>query len=325
MSSAPSRLALVADIGGTNARFALTDCTIPDVELIQPRVLPADRFDSLAQAVGQYLTEVGAQPRRAALAVASPVSGDEIRMTNRAWSFDRLELQRRLGLDELHLLNDFGAVAWAIPSLAAEHRVRLRGPPSRVLDGPVSVFGPGTGLGVALLVGAGDGHWQVIETEGGHASFAPIGDEERAIADWLQTRYGRISIERVLCGEGLSHIAAVLDGDAGCMDGMRLRDPADIVAAALDAQDPAARRALDCYCAILGSVAGDLALVHGARSLVIAGGIVPRLIPFLCESEFAARFLAKGRMSMHLEAVSVEVIVHPQPGLLGAAVALRHL
>jgi glucokinase len=323
MSVSPSRIALVADIGGTNARFALTDGETRDIELIEPRALPADRFGNLLQAIECYLADTGARPRRAALALASPVDGDEIRLTNRAWSFNRRELQRQLGLDELRLLNDFGAVARAIPVLGDADRVGLWGP-TELAGSPVSVFGPGTGLGVAVLVGAGDGRWQVIETEGGHAGFAPSDDEERVIAAWLQTRYGRVSIERVLCGEGLSQIAAALQEETRAGDSSRLRDPGEILGAALERSEPWACRALDRYCAILGSVAGDLSLLHGARRVVIAGGIVPRLIPFLRGSSFRERFLAKGRMSMHLEAVGVEVIVHPQPGLLGAAVALRH-
>ena len=328
MPHANSRFALVADIGGTNARFALTDCAANEVTLVEPRSLPGDRFDHLQQAVEAYLAEVGAQPRRAALAVASPVDGDEIRLTNRTWSFNRKQLQSRLGLDELHILNDFGAVAWAVPSLARPDRVVLQGPTRTRLRGPISVIGPGTGLGVGLLVSTDDGQWQVVETEGGHATFAPVGDEEELIARWMLARFDRVSNERVLCGEGLSHIAAALDGadaDPNPLSDDRLRDPADIVAAALAGQDPLARRTLERYCAVLGSVAGDLALTHGAHTLVIAGGIVPQFIPFLRQSAFHERFLDKGRMAGRLQAVSVEVIVHAQPGLLGAAVALRRV
>ncbi len=167
---------------------------------------------------------------------------------------------------------------------------------------------------------------QVVETEGGHVSFAPHGTEEREIADWFGARHGRVSNERLLSGIGLSQIDAALTGrkpgkldtpDAG------LRDPADIVAAALAGHDAPARRALARFCAILGSVAGDTALIHGARTVTIAGGIVPRFVPFLRQSAFRERFLDKGRFAAYLESVSVRVIVHPAPGLLGAALALR--
>jgi len=319
-------LALVADIGGTNARFALTDLGASAATLLQARALRNAEFASLQHAAEHYLAEVGCAPRRAAVAVASPISGDEIRLTNRAWSFNRGELQQRLGLDELLLLNDFGAVAWSIPALGDEDRVNLHGPAGAALRGPISVLGPGTGLGVALLLGCAHGAWQVVETEGGHASFAPLGVEEHQIAHWLNARFGRVSNERLLCGDGLSHIDAALRGEGmGPPEGppIALRSPAAIVAAALDAHDRAARRALARFCAVLGSVAGDVALMHGARMVMIAGGIVPRFLTFLRASAFRERFLAKGRFAAYLENVAIQVITHPHPGLLGAAMALR--
>lgn len=321
-----SELALIADIGGTNARFALTDPAAAQPQLLQPQVLRNAEFGSLQHAAEHYLAGVSAKPRRAAIAVASPVGTDEIRLTNRAWSFSRSELQHALQLDELRVLNDFGAIAWAVPELAADERVTLHGPAGAPLAGPISVLGPGTGLGVALLVGARGQGWQVIETEGGHASFAPVGDEEHDIARWIATRYGRTSTERLLSGNGLSHIDAVLRGvPAQPATGQRLplREPEAIVAAALEGHDVHARRALARFCAVLGSVAGDIALVHGARAVMIAGGIVPRFVPFLRSSAFRERFLDKGRFAAYLESVAIHVVTHPQPGLLGAAVALR--
>lgn len=315
--------ALIADIGGTHARFALTglDATVPVLE--QPRVLLNADFASLQHAAEHYLSTVGVRPRHAAIAVACPVAGDEIRLTNRAWSFSRAELQDALGLEQLLMLNDFGAVAWAVPALHATERVVLHGPPDGPLQGPVSMIGPGTGLGVALLVGSADGNWQIVETEGGHVGFAPQGDEEHAIARWLLARHGRVSNERLLCGKGLSQIDAVLRGVPPGPE-PELRDPARIVAAALEGHDVPARRALARFCAVLGSVAGDTALVHGARTVAIAGGMVPRFLPFLRSSAFRERFLAKGRFAAYLESVAVHAITHPQPGLLGAAVALRY-
>jgi glucokinase len=326
MTSGKRELALIADIGGTNARFALTDLARREVSVIEPRSLAGANFASLQHAAEHYLSEVGAKPSRAALAVASPVDRDEIRLTNRAWSFSRAELQQTLGLDELRMLNDFGAVAWAIPALGSEDRVHLYGPDRAPAQGPISVIGPGTGLGVGLLIGSDADRWQAVETEGGHVTFAPIGDEEHRIARWLEARFGRPSTERLLSGDGLSHIHAALQGtDGGPRDGraLPLRDPADIVAAALGGHDLDARRALARFCSVLGSVAGDTALIHGARSLVIAGGIVPRFVPFLRSSAFRERFLAKGRFSTYLESVTIDVIVHAHPGLLGAAVALH--
>ncbi len=328
MARTGTDLALIADIGGTNARFALTDLAAPEIRVIEPRALAGAEFASLQHAAEHYLAAVDVQPRRAAFAVASPVDHDEIRLTNRAWSFSRAELQAKLGFDELRMLNDFGAVAWAVPALGAEDRVHLYGPLRAPMRGPVTVIGPGTGLGVGLLVGSDAKGWQAVETEGGHVSFAPIGDEEHVVARWLDARFGRASTERVLSGDGLSHIAAAIGGThGGPRDGRNvpLRDPAEIVAAALDGHDVVARRTLARFCSVLGSVAGDTALIHGARTVVIAGGIVPRFIPFLRSSAFRERFLAKGRFSTYLEAVTIEVVVHSHPGLLGAAVALRQL
>jgi len=325
MTAPSNALALIADVGGTNARFALTDPASPTPSLLQPRSLCNAEFASLQHAAEHYLGSVGVQPRRAAIAVACPADADEIRLTNRAWSFSRRELQYTLGFDELRILNDFGAVAWGVPALQPADRVTLHGHQAAPLHGPITVLGPGTGLGVALLLG-GEGHdWRVVETEGGHVSYAPIGDEERRIARWMTSRFGRTSNERMLCGAGLAHIDAVLRGGDSAAAGHSavLREPADIVAAALEGHDVAARRALARFCAVLGSVAGDAALIHGARTVVIAGGMVPRFVPFLRSSAFRERFLAKGRFAAYLESVAIHVITHPNPGLLGAAVVLR--
>ena len=318
--------ALVADIGGTNARFALVDPAAPEIAMVQARSLPNAEFASLQHAIEHYVGLVGLQPRRAAIAVASPVGADEVRLTNRAWSFSRSELQRALGLEQLCVLNDFGAVAWAVTALQPDERVALYGPLREPLQGPITVMGPGTGLGVGLLVGSAAHGWHVVETEGGHVSFAPLGEEEEAIARWVTARFGRCSTERLLSGAGLSHIEAALRGEDPRPPPGRpatLREPAEIVAAALDGHDHLARRTLARFCAILGSVAGDAALLQGARSLAIAGGIVPRFLPFLRSSAFRERFLAKGRFAAWLESVAVHVVTHPHPGLLGAAVALR--
>lgn len=318
--------ALVADIGGTNARFALADLsgTLPTLQ--HPMSLAAAEFASLQHAAEHYLAQAEQIPRQAAIAVACPVRDDEIRLTNRAWSFSRQELQRSLGVHNLLVLNDFGAAAWTVPVLGAADTVPIYGPPALPLVGPISVLGPGTGLGLAMLVGDAHGGWQVVETEGGHASFAPQGVEEREIADWLTARHGRVSNERLMSGLGLSQIDAVLARrPPGKLDTAEnsLRVPADIVAAALEGHDVLSRRALARFCAILGSIAGDTALIHGARTVMIAGGMVPRFLPFLRSSAFRERFLDKGRFAAYLESVSVRVIIHPAPGLLGAALALR--
>jgi glucokinase len=312
---------LVADIGGTNARFALARPGPDRPVLERPTVLPAARFASLQQAANHYLDEHDIHPSRAAFAVASPVTGDEIRMTNRAWSFHREELRTALGCDELQVINDFGATARAVPALHDDECAVLYGETSDALAAPVTVIGPGTGMGVALLTRFND-QWQVIETEGGHISYAPHGAEERCIHEWLKARHDRVSIERVLSGIGLSRIHAALAG----LDPAKtttpdhsLRASEDIARAALSGEDQAARRALARFCAILGSVAGDAALIHGSRTVTLAGGIVPCILSFLRASAFRERFLNKGRFAAYLESVRIQVITHPTPGLLGAA------
>lgn len=315
-------LALVADIGGTSARFAVTDLRDETPALSRQLTLAGAEFPSLRHALERYLDGAGRRPARAAIAVASPGGADRIRLTNRTWSFSRRELQASLGLDALDVLNDFGAIAWAVPALGAGDCQSLHGAPDAPLADPVTVLGPGTGFGVSLLTGSAARGWRVVETEGGHAGFAPGDDEERMIAAWLHARFGRVSNERLLSGAGLSHIEAALaaaDGSARAAP----RDPSTIVDDALAGRDAIARRALERFCAVLGSVAGDVALVHGARTVMIAGGIVPRFIPFLRASAFRERFLAKGRMASYLEPVSIRIVTHAAPGLLGAAMFLR--
>jgi glucokinase len=316
---------LVADVGGTNARFALAMPGPDRPRLQQLAKFPTEDFASLQQVTRHYLHSVGAQPTQAAVAVASPVDGDDIRLTNRAWSFNRRELAETLGFEQMQVLNDFGAAALAVAALKDGEFEHLHGPDESPLKPPISVIGPGTGMGVALLVDCPARQWRVVETEGGHVSFAPLGTEERLVHDWLAARHGRVSVERALSGSGLAKIHAALAGWSASRQETTdsdLRDPADIVAAALGGEDREARAALARFCAILGSVAGDAALIHGARTVAIAGGIVPRFIPFLRSSAFRERFLDKGRFAAHLEKVSIVVVTHPEPGLLGAALSI---
>lgn len=319
---------MVADVGGTNVRFAMVEYGKGRPKLLQPMKLQAEEFASVLHAARHYLNCVGARPNRVGLAVACPVTGDEIRLTNRAWSFSRRELRRELGVDELVVMNDFGAMARAVPALSVEEQQQLYGDRSDELVGPVCLIGPGTGLGMALLapppVPGQD--WLVIETEGGHASFAPQGSQERELFDWLAARHGRVSIERVLSGRGLSNIHAALSG----VDPLKSVTPDDallspdrIVEGALEGDDQLAREALARFCAVFGSVAGDAALTHGARTLVIAGGVVPRFIPFLRASAFRERFLDKGRFAAYLESIRIVVVTRDEAGLLGVALAMQ--
>lgn len=318
--------ALIGDIGGTNARFALTDLAAPAPQILHEDTISDAGFHSLTDAARQYLAVVGAKPVRAALAVASPLERDEIKLTNRDWSFKRSELQAALGLAELKLINDFAAIAWATPHLATGDRVTIHGEAATPPRGPVTLIGAGTGLGVGLLTGSAMQGWHVVATEGGHASFAPTDDEERRIAAWLQVRHGRVSNERVVSGHGLSNIDAALRGltpvpAPAPQPGSR--HSKEVVDAALAGKDPAAAHALRRFCRIYGEVAGDAALLHGASTVLIAGGVVLHLLDFFRTSDFMAGFTAKGRHASYMERMTVQVITHPNPGLLGAAVALR--
>ncbi|MBB1087299.1 glucokinase [Lysobacter sp. SG-8] len=313
---------LVGDIGGTHARFALSDARAPRPALAHAAQLVNADHPSLEAAIAHYLGGVPERPTRASLAVACPAGEDTVRLTNRAWAFSRSGLRDALGLRELRVINDFGALAWAIPALAEDDRVHLSGPVADPLRAPVSVVGPGTGLGVGLLVGTAAGGWEVIETEGGHGAFAPLDAEEEALLRWFTGRHGRVSNERLLCGEGLACIDAALRGEPAGPDA-RLRAPGEVVRLAVAGTDTAARRALSRFCAVLGSVAGDIALVQGARCVTLAGGMLPRFLPFLRESAFGERFRAKGRFTGYMDAMSVQLVVHPWPGLVGAAMAME--
>ncbi|TAN06962.1 MAG: glucokinase [Rhodanobacteraceae bacterium] len=318
--------ALIGDIGGTHARFALTDLVAGQPQILNAQTFSDAGFESLGAAARHYLDASGTRLRRAALAVASPIEGDTITLTNRGWSFRRSELQRQLGLDDLQIINDFAAIAWAAPYLAADARLAIHGTPATPPVGPITLIGAGTGLGVALLTGAASSGWHVVPTEGGHAAFAPADAEERMLAAWLNARYGRVSNERALSGNGLSCIDAALRGVApvpapGGQTGAR--SASDVTAAAL-AGEPDARRALQRFCRIYGAVAGDAALLHGANTVLIAGGVVLHFLDFFRASGFMDAFTAKGRRLDYMQRIAVQVITHPNPGLLGAAVAARY-
>lgn len=320
------KLVLIGDIGGTNARFALTDLAAKQPRIVEEQTFTNRGFGSLGEAAQHYLDEVGTHPKRAALAVASPITGDEIALTNRDWSFRRSELQKALGLDDLRLINDFAAIAWAAPHLAAGDRMAIQGTVATPPEGPVTLIGAGTGLGVALLTGSSDNGWHVVPTEGGHASFASTDDEERTLAAWLAVRHGRVSNERLLSGHGLSNIDASMRGleptvAPAAQSGSRRSK--EVVDAALSGNDPVAARALHRFCRIYGAVAGDAALMHGASTVLIAGGIVLHFLDFFRDSEFMEAFVAKGRHEDYMQRMTVQVVTHPNPGLLGAAVAAR--
>lgn len=339
------RIDLVADIGGTNARFARYGrAGLLDV----PVSLRVAEFGSLEEAIGHYLsTQPGPRPRRAALAVATAVTGDRVKLTNAAWEFSAAAAARTLGFDRLKVLNDFTALAWGLPLLQPADWVQV-GPGEPQPDAALALIGPGTGLGVSGLVptaggpgsstsgpGSPTGGLVPIEGEGGHASLSPADAREMAIVEQVRREFPHVSIERLVSGTGLPLLLrAVAAVDRLPMPGAWLRDgsdagtsevptPAQIRDAAVIDHDPLCVATLNTFCAMLGGAAGNLALTLGARGgLYVAGGIVPRIMPFFERSPFRERFEAKGRFGRYLSCIPTRVIVAPNLALAGAARSL---
>ena len=312
---------LLADVGGTNARFAFQ--AAPGAPLTDVRVLPAAGFERLQDAMRAYLQGIG-QPGvdAAAIAIANPVIGDTVRMTNHHWAFSQREVQAELGLRSLRVVNDFTALALALPDLPPDD-LRQVGGGAAPVDAPRALVGAGTGLGVSGLLPDGRGGWVALEGEGGHATLPAVTVRERCVMDGLVRRYGHASAERVCSGQGLLDTFALLcEADGVATDG--LDSAAAVTDAALHHGQPQAREALAMLCALLGSVAGNLALTLGARGGVyVGGGIVPRLGPWFDASPFRERFEGKGRFGDYLRDIPVWVITSAQsPALLGAARAL---
>lgn len=312
---------LLADVGGTNARFAWQ--AEPGAPITDVRVLPCAQYPTLQAAMHAYLDGLSkGAPQAAAIAIANPITGDEVRMTNHHWAFAQSAVKAEFGLQTLQLLNDFTALALALPVLPADE-LRQVGGVAAVPDAPIALLGAGTGLGVSGLLPDRRGGWLPIEGEGGHVTLPAVSPRERLVMDGLIRRYGRASAERLLCGQGLVDAVAILC-EADGIDSAALTTAAAVSEAAVNATLPQATEALTHFCALLGSVAGNLALTLGARGGVyIGGGIVPRLGDWFDRSPFRQRFESKGRFSGFLRPIPVWVITSAQsPALLGAARAL---
>ena len=315
-----ARPALIADIGGTNARFALVGA---DGETIRTRVLACADYPGLAAAAKVYLDleRPNPAPDRAAIAVASPVAGDRVSMTNRNWSFSISELRATLGLNQIFVVNDFTAQALAVPRLGASDTHQIGGG-TAIVGAPIAILGPGTGLGVSALVKAPGGNRIALATEGGHATLAPANQRERSVVAALEARFGHVSIERAVSGPGLANLALAISD----VDGLERAElePDEITARALSGRDPVAVEALTMFCAMLGGAAGNLALTLGAHGGVyIGGGIVGRLGSFLEASPFRARFEDKGRFRDYLSPIPTHVIAAETPGFHGLAALLE--
>lgn len=314
-TTAPS---LVADVGATNARFALI---AGEGEFQRVRVLAGEDYPSIQDAIAAYLDDEppltgSPQLAAAALAVAGPVAGDRITFTNHPWSFSIDRLRRDLAIDRLLVVNDFTAVAVAAPYLKVGERNQVGGG-AAVASAPIGVLGPGSGLGVSGLVSAAGG-WRPLSGEGGHVTMAPATAREGAVLDRMRVRFDHVSAERVLSGPGLVNLyntLAEIDAvPAASYTSAQITDPS------VGERDPRCREAVDMFCGMLGTVAGNLALTLGALGGVyIAGGIVPKLGTVFAASPFRQRFEDKGRLRPYLARIPTYVVTHPFPAFLGLA------
>lgn len=314
---------LLADIGGTNARFAWQSAAGAPLEHVS--TLRCAEYVSLDAAIREYLLRTAMPtPSFAAIAIANPVQGDQVQMTNHSWSFSTAEMRRSFAFDEFVVLNDFKAIALSLPALGPNDLRQVGG---GVTDpgGPRGVIGPGTGLGVSGLLPDCSGGWVAVDGEGGHATLAACNAREWDVIARISRRYGHVSAERAVSGQGLADIHRALreiDG-AGDIAGLDVAAP-EITIAAIEGGDASAREALQLFCAFLGTIAGNLALTLGASGgIYIGGGIVPRLGAFFDASPFRERFEAKGRFSGYAARIPTFLIVREtSPALLGAERAL---
>lgn len=322
----PAHPWLVADIGGTNARFGLVDAA--GAVAIDVASLKTADFATVEDAARAYLADVartrgaGVAPAAAAFAFAGPTDGESGALTNQGWTFARARIAAALRVDTMLLLNDFEANALALPKLGASERV----PIGRTVDGaagcPMAIIGPGTGLGVAAVAPDKHGGWVALPGEGGHVTVSAADDFEAELLHVVRAEFGHVSAERILSGSGLPNLYRAVQRVQGrpVLD----LDAAAITTRALAGDDAGCATTLDTFCAMLGSFAGNVALTFGARGGVyVAGGIVPRFTDVFVRSRFRARFEAKGRFQSYLAAIPTAMVNVPQLALIGAAHAIE--
>jgi len=313
---------LLGDVGGTNARWAWQHA--PGDALSNVRTLAGSDYATIADCVAAYLKAEGLPaPRDVGFGIATAVTGDRVQMTNHPWSFSISALRTALGAARLRVLNDFEALAHAVPALDADQLSPV-GAGAAVRDAAVAVIGPGTGLGVSGLVSDGHAGWRVIVGEGGHVTLPAATTREASMLAVMRERFSHVSAERALSGPGLVNLyeaACALDGETAAS-----LEPADVMARAFAsgaAHDAQCEEAVTTFASLLGNVAGNLALTLGARGGVyIGGGIVPRLGARFAQLPFRKRFVDKGRFRAYLETIPTWVITAESPALLGAARAL---
>jgi glucokinase len=313
---------VAADIGGTHARFALAEIEDGHVRRLgEALTLETADHAGLVEAWQAFAHHVGRPlPSAAALAFAFPVENDLPELTNMPWTIDPRTLPRALGIDQRLILNDFAAIGHAAATLDPAHFLHIAGPDIPLpASGVISVVGPGTGLGVGLVI-RGDGQYQVIASEGGNMDFSPQDDLDDRLMAALRGRYGHVSAERLVSGPALRDIYAVIAAAEA-----PYADDSDLWRAALQGSDPVAAAALERFCLCLGAFAGNIALAHGANALVLSGGLGLRLRQYLPASGFAERLVSKGEYRSILQKLPVKLMLHPEPGLYGAAAAFAAL
>lgn len=312
---------LLADIGATHARFALE--TAPGV-MRAVRVLKCDDYSDILALLREYLSDhEGVRLNHAAFALANPINGDFIRMTNRDWQFSTDEVRRALGLTTLLIVNDFTALAMSLPNLPASDLVQVGGG-KPAANAVIGVLGPGTGLGCSGVIPTLDG-FVTLGSEGGHANFAPADEREFAILQYAWKEWSHVSNERLISGPGMEIIYRALALRNG-VDVEPLTSP-EIITGALERQDMLCLEVLDCFCGMLGGAAANLAVTLGSfGGIFIGGGIVPRLGDWFVTSSFRKRFEAKGRFTSYLAEIPTFVIMTPNPAFHGVASILsEHL
>ena len=318
---------LLVDLGGTNVRFGVADPS-RDAPVLSGSIrrYRVAEHDSLVSTARQYLADTGLEVRRAIVAAAGRIDdGETVKVTNNPWAISAHKTAEALGLDYVHLVNDFAAQSMAVTLLQGEDLASVGKLPVPAIgaeqDQTFAIVGPGTGLGVGSLL-VRQGHCSVLQSEGGHAGFAAHTPEDIAILGYLNHKYGRVSNERLICGQELVNLY-----DAIChIAGVRADDlkPEDITARAKDDDCPLCTRTVETFAGIFGSVAGDLVLTLGAwHGVYLTGGLIPILLPWLERGRFRERFEAKGRFRDIMEKVSTQAIMNPEPGLLGAAALAR--
>ena len=311
---------LVADIGGTNARFSALP--LGGLESEYTFNHSVEEHPQFAELIVDVIKEISSAtgwnsaPKNACFAVACPADNEEIAFTNSHWHFTKSELKGLLNCEQVWVINDFEAVAHGITELNDKDFVQIGGD-APVADKPIGILGAGTGLGIAGLVNLDKGY-HVLDTEGGHADFPPINDQQAAVVNLLREEYGRVSLERLLSGKGILNIYKSLCA-LGSVD-IAFDKPADIVAAVLEGEDSIALQTLNMFCEGMGSAAGNLALTLGAKGgIYIAGGVVPKFQDFFIKSDFRLKFEDKGRFVNYLKPIPVYLVTRNNLGLIGAA------